>query len=92
MSFKPLRRITKKQLLETKRYIINNLYKGFIKPFNVLYAALILFAKKADSSLRLCVDYRKLNALLKKDPYLIPLIDEIIARIYKAKVFIKLNI
>ena len=84
--------MTKEQLSETKRYIVDNLYKGFIEPSGVLYSALILFAKKADGSLRLCVDYRKLNALLKKDPYPIPLIDEIIARISKAKVFIKLNI
>ena len=92
MSFEPLWRITKKQLSETKRYIVDNLYKGFIKPSGALYAAPILFAKKADGSLRLYVDYRKLNVLLKKDPYLIPLIDEMMARVCKAKVFTKLDI
>ena len=74
------------------RYIIDNFYKRFIKPLSAPYAAPILFVKKADGSLRLYVDYRKLNALLKKDPYLIPLIDEIVARISKAKIFTKLDI
>ena len=40
----------------------------------------------------MCVDYRKLNGLTKKDSYLIPLIDEMMARISKAKVFTKLDI
>jgi hypothetical protein len=92
LSFEPLRRMTDDQLSETKRYIVDNLHKGFIAPSNAPYAAPILFAKKADGSLRLCVDYRKLNDLTKKDPYPIPLIDEMMARICKAKVFTKLDI
>ena len=92
LSFEPLRRMTEEQLSETKRYIIDNLHKGFIEPSGAPYAAPILFAKKADGSLRLCVDYRKLNALSKKDPCPIPLIDEMMARICKAKVFTKLDI
>ena len=68
------------------------MHKSFIEPSSAPYAALILFIKKADKSLWLYVDYRKLNALTKKDSYLIPLINKIIARISKAKVFIKLDI
>ena len=84
--------MTDEQLSETKRYIVENLHKGFIEPSSSPYAAPILFAKKADGSLRLCVDYRKLNGLTKKDPYPIPLIDEMMARISKAKIFTKLDI
>lgn len=92
LSFEPLRRMTEDQLSETKRYILENLHKGFIAPSNAPYAAPILFVKKADGSMRLCVDYRKLNELTKKDPYPIPLIDEMMARISKAKIFTKLDI
>lgn len=92
LTFEPLRRMTDDQLSETKRYIQDNLHKGFITPSNAPYAAPILFAKKADGSLRLCVDYRKLNELTQKDPYPIPLIDEIMARISRAKIFTKLDI
>ncbi len=92
LSFEPLRRMSDEQLSETKRYILENLHKGFISPSNVPFAAPILFAKKADGSLRFCVDYRKLNELTKKDPYPIPLIDEMMARISKARIFTKIDI
>ena len=82
----------KKQLYKLKHYILNNLYKGFITFLNVLYAALILFAKKANKSLQIYINYYKLNKLIKKDLYLIFFINKIIAYISKAKVFIKLNI
>lgn len=92
LSMEPLRRMTDEQLSETKRYILENLHKGFIAPSSAPHAAPILFAKKADGSLRLCVYYRKLKELTTKDPYPIPLIDEIMARISKSKIFTKLDI
>ena len=92
LTIEPLRRLTDDQLTEVKKYILENLHKGFIEASNSPQAAPILFAKKADGSLRLCVDYRKLNALTKKDPYPIPLIDEMMARISKAKIFTKIDI
>jgi len=52
----------------------------------------VLFVKKANGSLRFCVDFRKLNALTYKDRYPLPLIDETLARLAKAKVYIKLDI
>ena len=52
----------------------------------------MLFVKKANGSLRFCVDFRKLNALTYKDRYPLPLIDETLARLAKAKVYTKLDI
>jgi hypothetical protein len=75
-----------------KRYIIKNLDKGFINTSQTLFASLILFVKKKDSSLRFCINYRKLNNLTCKDQYLLPLISKTLARITRAKIFTKLDI
>lgn len=81
-----------KYLVEAKRYITENLHKGFIAPSNEPWAAPIPMAKKAGGGLRVCVDFRKLNELTQKNPYPIPLIDEMMARISKAKIFTKVDI
>ena len=79
--------------LEAMRdYLSANLAKGFIISSKAPFASPILFAQKSDGSLRFCVDYRKLNALTKKNRYPLPLIDETLARLSKAKVFTKLDI
>jgi hypothetical protein len=52
----------------------------------------VLFVKKPSGGLRFYIDYRKLNALTRKDRYPLPLIDETLARISGAKIFTKLDI
>jgi predicted aspartyl protease len=79
--------------LETMRdYLTANLQKGFVVTSKAPFASPVLFARKSDGSLRFCVDYRKLNSLTKKNRYPLPLIDETLARLSKAKVFTKLDI
>ena len=51
-----------------------------------------MFVKKKDGSLRLCVDYRVLNEVTKKDRYLLPLIGEALDQLHTAKYFTKLDI
>ena len=80
------------ELEEVKRYLLDNLNKGFIEPSQSPFAAPVLFVKKANGSLRFCIDYRKLNQLTRKDRYPIPLLDETLARLGRAKVFTKLDI
>ena len=48
--------------VEMKSWIAKNLAKGFIRPSKSPYAAPCFFVSKKDGSLRLCVDYRRLNA------------------------------
>jgi hypothetical protein len=79
LGYTPLYKITTAELEETKQYLLDNLYKGFIEPSHVLFAVPILFVKKPDSSLRLCIDFRKLNAITRKDRYPLPLIDKLLA-------------
>ena len=61
-----------------KAYIENNLVSGFIRPFKSPTGVLILFDKKPDSSLRLCVDYQVFNKLTIKNWYPLLLVRELL--------------
>ena len=80
------------ELEVVKKYLVENLDKGFIKPSQVPFVALVLFVKKPDRSLYFYIDYRKLNLLTKKDQYLLLLIDKTLAWIGRTKLFTKLDI
>ena len=69
------------ELVIVKSYLKENLKKGFIKASSSPFASPVLFVKKADRSLRFCVNYRKLNVLTKKDRYPLPLINETLAQL-----------
>jgi hypothetical protein len=73
------------ELLLMKKYLKEHLNKNFIESSIASYASSILFAKKPNDGLRFCVNYRKLNAITKKNRYSIPLIAKTIARLFKAK-------
>ena len=80
------------KLQKIKKYLEENLKKKFIILSKALFASSILFAEKKDDSLRFCVNYRKLNALIKRNRYSILLIDEVLARIQGSKYLTRLNI
>jgi hypothetical protein len=73
------------KLQKVKEYLTKNLKKGFITPSKASFALPILFIEKKDGNLRFYVDYQRLNALIKRDRYLIFLIDEVLARIQGSK-------
>ncbi len=80
------------KLQKVKKYLIDHLNKEFIFFSFASYVSLILFIKKKDDSLHFCVDYRKLNALIKRDHYSLSLINETLARIQESKYLTWLNI
>ncbi len=80
------------KLQKIKKYLIEHLNKEFIFFSFASYVSLILFAEKKDESLRFCVDYRKLNALIKWNRYSLSLIDETFTRIQESKYLTRLNI
>jgi len=80
------------KLQKMKNYLIEHLNKDFISSSSASYASLILFVEKKDNSLRFCVDYRKLNALIKRDRYSLSLINETLARIQGSRYLTRLNI
>ena len=58
----------------------------------MLAGAPILFVLKADGTIRLCVDYYRLNKVTIKNRYLIPLVSKMLNRLLKAQVFTKLDL
>ena len=72
----PVRRIHPNQLAEVKSHIDKLLKRGVIQESSSPYASPIVLVRKKDQSLRLCVDYRKLNAKTIKDAFPLPRIDE----------------
>ncbi len=75
-----------------KTYIKNNLANGFIRPSKSPAGAPILFDKKPDASLRLCMDYRGLNNLTIKNRYPLPLVGESLDRIGRARRFTQIDL
>ncbi len=80
------------KLQKIKKYLIKHLNKEFIFFSFASYISLILFIEKKDDSLHFCVNYRKLNALIKLNRYSLSLINETLARIQESKYLTWLNI
>jgi hypothetical protein len=66
-------------------YIEKNLKKEFITSFTFSAAILILFIKKKDDELKLCVDYRELNEITIKNRYSLSLIEEVVRAILMSR-------
>jgi hypothetical protein len=66
--------------------------KGYISPSSSPWSCPALFVKKKDQSLRLCVDYRPLNAVTIKNKYPLPCIDILLDQLAGAKVFFKVDL
>ena len=77
----PIYPLSQTELAALREFLEENLAKGFIRESKSPVGAPILFAPKKDGSLRLCVDYRGLNAITVKNRYPLPLITEIIDRV-----------
>ena len=61
-----------------KEFIEENLNTDFIRPTSSPHGALVLFVKKKNSSLCLCVNFCRLNRISKKDYYSLPLISDLL--------------
>ncbi len=80
------------KLQKIKKYLEENLKKKFITFNKAFFASSILFVEKKDDSFRFCINYWKLNALIKRNRYSILLIDEVLTQIQDSKYLIQLNI
>jgi hypothetical protein len=85
-------RMPPNELAELKTQLQDLLDKGFICPSASPWGCPALFVKKKDNSLRLCVDYRPLNAVTIKNKYPLPRIDILFDQLAGAKVFSKIDL
>jgi hypothetical protein len=85
-------KMTPKELVELKVQLTELLDKGYIRPSSSPWGCPALFVKKKDQSLRLCVDYRPLNAVTIKNKYPLPRIDILFDQLAGAKVFSKIDL
>jgi hypothetical protein len=90
--FGPLYSLSRPELEELKCWLDENLSKGFIRTSSSPAATPILFVKKGDGSLRLVVDYRGINEGTIKNRYPLPLLQDTLMNLSKAKWFTKLDI
>src|SRR5205807_4012273 len=90
--FGPLYNMSREELEVLKNYLEENLARGYIRVSSSSAASPVLFVKKGDGTLRLCVDYRALNAITKKDRYPLPPIHETLNRLASAKWYTKLDL
>ena len=85
-------RMTTQELVELKFQLEGLLEKGLIHPSVSLWGVPVIFVKKKDGSLRLCIDYRQLNKVTIKNRYPLPRIDDFFDQVKGAHVFSKIDL
>ncbi|RVW18844.1 Transposon Ty3-I Gag-Pol polyprotein [Vitis vinifera] len=80
------------ELKELKTQLDELLGRGFIRPSTSPWGAPVLFVKKKDGTLRLCIDYRKLNRVTVKNKYPLPRIDDLFDQLKGAKYFSNIDL
>jgi hypothetical protein len=90
--FRPIYSLSQSELTALWEFINEHLSIGFIHPTCSPCGAPVLFIKKKDGSLRLCVDFRGLNRITKKDRYPIPLMADLLDAPWKAWIYTKIDL
>jgi transposase InsO family protein len=90
--FKGIFRLSQFELQELKKQLDQLLKDGKINPSTSPYGAPVLFVKKKDGTLRMCIDYRALNSQTIQNRYALPRIDELFDRLYGAKIYSKIDL
>jgi len=85
-------RIAQRELVELKKQLQELLDTGLIRPSVSPWGAPVLFVRKKDGSLRLCIDYRELNRVTVKNKYPLPRIDDMFDQLAGAVVFSKIDL
>ena len=80
------------ELKELKTQLHELLDKGFIRPSVSPWGAPVLFVKKKDGTLRMCIDYRQINKVTVKNKYPLPRIEDLFDQLKGASVFSKIDL
>lgn len=84
--------MTHQELEELQIFLDKNLARGFIQPVKSSMAAPVLFREKKDGSLRLCIDYCRLNVICMENVYPLPVMKDMLGHLAKGKLFTKLDL
>jgi hypothetical protein len=90
--YRPTFRMSPLELQEVKKQVDELLVQGKIRLSKSPYGSPVLFVKKKEGTLRMCIDYRALNKLTIKNKYPLPRIDELLDRLVGAKYFSKIDL
>ncbi|XP_060969706.1 uncharacterized protein LOC133036944 [Cannabis sativa] len=85
-------RMAPSELKELKIQLEELLKLGFIRPSYSPWGAPVLFVKKKDGTMRMCIDYRELNKVTIKNRYPLPRIDDLFDQLQGKKVFSKIDL
>jgi len=85
-------RMTQSDRKEFEVHIKKLLANGWVTDSYSRYVAPIIFLKKHDAMLRMCVDYHGLNAITAKDRYPLPYIEDLLDKLHRVRVFTKLDL
>ena len=88
----PPYRMAPTELRELKAQLEELLSKGFVRPSISPWEAPVLFVKKKNGSLRLCIDYRQLNRVTIRNQYPLPRIDELFNQLQGSRVYSKIDL
>ena len=80
------------ELVELILQLQELLDKGYIRPSVSPWGALMLFVKKKGGTMRMCIDYRKLNKMTIKDKYSLPRINDLFNQVQEANIFPKIDL
>ena len=89
---RPTFRMSASELAELKKQLEELVKAGFIQPSKSPFGAPILFVKKKDGTMRMCVDYRALNEITVKNKYALPRVDELFDRLQGSRFFTKIDL
>ena len=85
-------RLSAAEKKEVSKQVTELMDLGLLRPSTSGFGAPILLVKKKDGSFRMCIDYRRLNAITKKDSFPLPLIDDLVDKLQGAKIFSKVDL
>ena len=88
----PYRRLPPKQFEEVRQHLKSLMERGVIRESTSPYSSPIVLVRKSNGDLRMCVDYRRLNAVTRKDAFPLPRIDESLDALGGARIFSTLDL
>ena len=85
-------RLAPVELKELKAQLEELIEKGLMRPSHFSWGAPVLFFRKKDGSLRLCIDYQEINKATIKNKYLLPRIDDLFDQLAESMIFTKIDL